>query len=147
MSPATPPVLGTVLYCTVLYCTVLYYTVLYCTVLYCTVLYCTGGNYAPVREMALSSVLLETVRTHVGGGALDIGLPDLLAILRQMRRIAEGVQKPVFKQHLDLDMKRIGPLFNSSGLRRGETPSGNGNCSARGLARVAAAMANRRQLS
>ena len=94
--------------------------------------------------MALSSVLLETVRTHAGGGALDIGLPDLLAILRQMRRIAEGVQKPVFKQHLDLDMKRIGPLFNSSGLRRGETPSGNGNCSARGLALVAAAMASRR---
>ena len=106
-----------------------------------------AGNYAPVREMPLTSVLLETVKTHVGGGALDIGLPDFLAILKQMKRIAEGVQKPVFKQHLDLDMKRIGPLFNSSGLRRGETPSGNGNCSARGLAKVAAAMANRRQLS
>merc|ERR1719228_2855773 len=36
----------------------------------------------------------------------------------------------------------FGPFSNQEIFRRGETPSANGNCSARGLAKVAAAMAN-----
>ena len=40
-------------------------------------------------------------------------------------------------------MKKIGPLFNLDVMRKGETSSANGNCSARGLAKVAAAMANK----
>ena len=31
-------------------------------------------------------------------------------------------------------------MFNQESIRRGETPSGNGSCSARGLARLAAAL-------
>ena len=32
------------------------------------------------------------------------------------------------------------PMFNQESIRRGETPSGNGSCSARGLARLGAAV-------
>merc|ERR1712037_416166 len=40
------------------------------------------------------------------------------------------------------DMDAVGKIWNTKGVREGEVPSVNGNCSARGLARVGAIMAN-----
>merc|ERR1712158_187685 len=42
--------------------------------------------------------------------------------------------------------KLLGPLYNIDVIRRGETSSANGNCSARGLAKLAAVMATKETL-
>ena len=60
-----------------------------------------------------------------------------------MRKMMTGNEKPAFKQYKDYNMSVIGALFNDETVRSGEMPSANGNCSARGLALVAAALANK----
>ena len=99
-------------------------------------------DYAPGREMAFTTAIMESMKTNMGGGALDIGFMDFMGILNMFRKFADGAQKPTFHPYENYDLKKIGLLFNQDVIRRGETSSANGNCSARGLARVAAAMAN-----
>ena len=61
--------------------------------------------------------------------------------LNMFRKLVGSI-KPTFKQYQDYDMKVLGPLYNIDIVRRGETSSANGNCSARGLAKLGAVMAN-----
>merc|ERR1719411_1294064 len=72
---------------------------------------------------------------------IALGFVDLMKTLNEFRKLV-GSLKPTFKQYKDYDMKLLGPLYNIDVLRRGETSSANGNCSARGLAKLGAVMAN-----
>jgi CubicO group peptidase (beta-lactamase class C family) len=61
-------------------------------------------------------------------------LARLIRILPAMRKGASGGAPPPFEGMKDID------FFNEPALAMGETPSANANCSARGLAKVAAVM-------
>ena len=121
------------------------------------------NDYAPVGNISLGTVVKESMKTNTVGGALDIGFLEFVTLMNNFRKMfAEGQSKPTFHPYQDYDMKRIDLLFNKDVIRRGESSSANGNCSARGkktnvmstqssrafkclfsgLALVAAAMAN-----
>lgn len=97
-------------------------------------------DYAPVHEFKVKKVIRESLKP-ASSRAIEIGFGELMKILNIFRKLV-GSAKPVFKQYKDFDMKLLGPMYNIDVMRRGETPSANGNCSARGLAKLAAVMAN-----
>ena len=85
-------------------------------------------SYAPVHELQFSRLLAESMKTKLGGGAVDVGFFELLGILNAFRKLSKGISKPAFAQYKDMDMTKFGPLFNTEDLRRGETSSANGEC-------------------
>ena len=97
-------------------------------------------DYAPVGEIEIKKVIRESLKP-ASSRAIEIGFLELMKIMNIFRKLM-GSAKPIFKQYKDHDMKLIGPLYNIDVLRRGETSSANGNCSARGLAKLGAVMAN-----
>ena len=101
-------------------------------------------DYAPTVEIPMSSVLGESIKATFTDSAVDVDFISLLGVFNMLRKIyaGAGASKPAFQPNGVDDMTKIGPLFNMEAVRRGETSSANGNCSARGLALVAAAMAN-----
>ena len=97
-------------------------------------------DYAPVGEIEIKKVIRESLKP-ASSRAIEIGFLELMKIMNIFRKLM-GSAKPIFKQYKDHDMKLLGPLYNIDVLRRGETSSANGNCSARGLAKLGAVMAN-----
>ena len=90
-------------------------------------------DYVDCKEFKLSTLIKESIKTDlILGGAVDIGIIDLFKILNAFRKLSDGI-KPAFVQHKDHDMSKLGEVFNIDIVRRGETSSANGNCSARGL--------------
>lgn len=101
------------------------------------------NDYAPVANMGLGAVIKETMKTNTVGGALDIGFFEFMTLMNNFRKmLADSASKATFHPYKDYDEKKIDQMFNRDVIRRGESSSANGNCSARGLALVAAAMAN-----
>ena len=100
------------------------------------------NDFEPCKEFKLSTLIKESLKTNLFGGAVDIGIVDLYKILDAFQKLSNGI-KPAFAQYKDHDMNKLGMVFNIDIVRRGESSSANGNCSARGLALVAAAMANK----
>jgi len=96
-------------------------------------------DYAPVHELKAGMMIRESLKP-ASTRAINIGFLELLKIMNLFRKMV-GSAKPVFKQYKDHNMKKFGPLYNLEDMRRGETSSANGNCSARGLAKLGAAMA------
>ena len=91
------------------------------------------NDYAPVKNIGLGTVLKESMKTNTVGGAIDIGFFEFMTIMNMLRKMsAEGQSKPIFHPYQDYDEKRIDLLFNKDVIRRGESSSANGNCSARG---------------
>ena len=91
------------------------------------------NDYAPVENIGLGTVLKESMKTNTVGGAVDIGFFEFITLMNNFRKMfAEGQSKPVFNPYQDYDQKRIDLLFNKDVIRRGESSSANGNCSARG---------------
>ena len=91
------------------------------------------NDYAPVGNIAMGTVLKESMKTNTVGGALDIGFFEFVTLMNNFRKMfAEGASKPTFHPYEDYDQKRIDLLFNKDVIRRGESSSANGNCSARG---------------
>ena len=97
-------------------------------------------DYAPVGEFELKKMIRESLKPASSRG-IDLGFLELMKTLNMFRKLVGSI-KPTFKQYKDYDMKLLGPLYNIDVLRRGETSSANGNCSARGLAKLGAVMAN-----
>merc|ERR1711953_1555610 len=97
-------------------------------------------DYAPVHEFDLKKMIRESLKPASTRG-ISLGFVDLMKTLNEFRKLV-GSLKPTFKQYKDYNMKLLGPLYNIDVMRRGETSSANGNCSARGLAKLAAVMAN-----
>eukprot|EP00090_Calanus_glacialis_P024125 TRINITY_DN37455_c0_g1_i1.p1 TRINITY_DN37455_c0_g1~~TRINITY_DN37455_c0_g1_i1.p1 ORF type:complete len:428 (-),score=98.05 TRINITY_DN37455_c0_g1_i1:82-1365(-) len=105
-----------------------------------------ANNYAPVTEMGIPFVIGQSMIPSIIGRAVDVNFFELLSFVNMIRKAMQksGEKKPAFADSNGLSMdKQLGPFFNQEIVRRGETSSANGNCSARGLAVVAAAMANR----
>ena len=100
-------------------------------------------DYAPTFEIPISTAIKESIKTTFTTSAVDVTFKELIGILNMFRKLGEGISKPAFQPHGNTDLTKLGPLFNLDLIRKGETSSANGNCSARGLALVAAAMANK----
>lgn len=98
------------------------------------------ANYVPVREMSMVFVFCQSIIPDMFGGGVDINFWGFL----QMLNLLKNYPIPEPPNFVGFDMnKKPGEFFNLDGVRKGETSSGNGNCSARGLAKLAAAMANK----
>ena len=97
-------------------------------------------TYAPVHEFKIGRVLSGSMNPR--NTSVDISFGELLAVMNVWRKhFSDGRNKKLF---LPIDGKDYGStsgLFNLPVMRQGESSSVNGNCSARGLAKVAAAMA------
>lgn len=98
---------------------------------------------APVREVEMGKVLKKSLSTSCCGSSYGYSLGNLMGFFNSMRKMMTGNEKEAFKKYKDYNMSMIGPLFNDETVRSAEIPSANGNCSARGLALVAAALANK----
>ena len=99
------------------------------------------ADFAPTVEMSLPTVLIESLKGSFTSSGVDFTFMELLGILKMLLKLS-GATKPTFQPNGVDDLTKIGPMFNIEAVRRGETSSANGNCSARGLALLAAAMAN-----
>lgn len=104
------------------------------------------NNYAPVADMKFSFVLGQSMIPESLGRAVDMNTFELLGFLNALRKMwkkVEGVEQP-FADHNGLVFeKSISEFFNQEIVRSGETSSAAANCTARGLAVIAAAMANK----
>ena len=90
-------------------------------------------NYAPVVDMKFSFVLCQSLIPSMFGRAVDLNFIDLLGWMNLMRKIISGDKKPAFAEHDGLKMNdSFSAFFNQEIVRRGQTSSANGNCSARG---------------
>ena len=77
-------------------------------------------------------------------GAVDMSFLEVVKLMNEFRKMSSSMDtRPTMAQYKDLNMKKIGSLFNEDIVRQGETSSVNGHCSARGLATLAAFMANK----
>ena len=99
------------------------------------------ADYAPVTDVTFTSILSGCLNPF--NTSVDTNLPELLGLMNMLRKHSkDNRNKEAF---LPIDGKKetaVGALFNLPVVRQGESSSANGNCSARGLAKVAAAMAN-----
>jgi len=97
----------------------------------------------PHKKMSSLFILFQSLIPSWIGRAIDPNIFQLVQLVLHFRKVVSGTtlhgkKPPPALVGLELDSE----LFNSPTVRQGETPSANGNCSARGLARVAATMAN-----
>ena len=98
-------------------------------------------DYAQVRNFELQKMICESMKC--GTKATDLNFIQLMSLLNKIRKmLQEGSETPPFKPYKDVDMD-IDAMMNIDIVRRGESSSANGNCSARGLAKLGAAMANK----
>ena len=98
-------------------------------------------DYAPVHEFKLEKMIKESLKPASSRG-IDLGFVELMKTLNMFRKLVGSI-KPTFKPNKDYDGgPMLGPIYNIDTVRRGETSSANGNCSARGLAKLGAVMAN-----
>ena len=94
------------------------------------------NDYAPVGNIEIGKVIKESMKTSTVGGALDIGFFEFLELMNNFRKMMADGHKEAFQPYKDYDQKRIDLLFNKEIIRKGETSSANGNCSARGQKRM-----------
>merc|ERR1712087_586092 len=102
-------------------------------------------DYVPVHEFKLKKMIKESLKP-ASSRAISLGFLELMKTLNMFRKLVGSI-KPTFKQYKDFDMRMLGPVYNIDIVRRGETSSANGNCSARGLAKLGAVMANQGTLA
>lgn len=93
----------------------------------------------PVLPFGIQREFVESLKPGMLGRRTLHGFPELagrlLRIVPSLRHATTRGAPPPFK-----GMKGVG-FFNKPAVARGETPSANATCSARGLAKIAAAMA------
>ena len=86
-------------------------------------------RYSPVVSMAMSFILCQSLIPKSLGRAIEPNVPELVGLMNQFRKFMKaGADKPPALVGLDVS----GKLWNTPIIRRGESPSANGNCSARG---------------
>ena len=98
------------------------------------------NDYNPVKEIPFAKVVKESFKKD---GAVYFSFFELMSLLNQFRKLTKGVSKPAIAPYEGLSLEMLGPFFNADIVRQGESFSANGNCSARGLATLGAAMANK----
>jgi len=97
------------------------------------------SNYCPISHMKGPYVFVQSLIPKALGRAIDPNIFDLMKLMAIFKQFSKDMAKraPAF-EGLDSSNEQC----NDDDVRRGEIPSANGNCSARGLALVAAAMAH-----
>lgn len=99
------------------------------------------GRISPVSPFGIQREFGESFKPAMLGRRTLHGFPELagrlMHILPSLRHATTRGAPPPFK-----GMKSVG-FFNKPDVARGETPSANATCSARALAKIAAAMAAR----
>lgn len=104
-----------------------------------------GGSpaaaYKDTEPLAMGYVVSQSLIPHAIGRGVDPNFFQLMALFNVFRKF-KNQNKEAGKPPAITDMDALGRIWNTPGIRQGEVPSANGNCSARGLARVAAVMAN-----
>jgi len=95
--------------------------------------------YHPVTHMTGRFVLGQSLVPQFLGRAIEPNFVQLCQLMMVFRQFVKDAAKkaPAFE-----GLGGNNEQWNDEDVRRGEIPSANGNCSARGLARMAAAMAN-----
>lgn len=96
-----------------------------------------SARYCPVQPMAATYAVTQSFIPQAIGRAVDPNFLDLLKMVAMFRNLGSSGKPKAFDK-----LDRAGRVWNSPEIREGELPSANGNCSARGLAKVAAVMAN-----
>jgi len=96
-------------------------------------------DYAPVGEIGIGFLFGNSLLPKALGSGVDFGFIELCNLFNNFRKMI-GDFKPPFKE-MDFN-KGVGSFYNQDIVRLGESSSANGNCSAAGLAKIAAAMAN-----
>jgi len=97
------------------------------------------ADYAPVAEIGIGFLFGNSLLPKALGSGVDFSFIELCSLFNNFRKMI-GDFKPPFKE-MDFN-KGIGGFYNQDLVRLGESSSANGNCSAAGLAKIAAAMAN-----
>lgn len=99
------------------------------------------GRISPVSPFGIRRELSESFKPEILGRRTLHGFPELagrlMRIVPSLRHATTRGAPPPFK-----GMKNV-RFFNEPAIARGETPSANATCSARGLAKIAAMMAAR----
>ena len=103
---------------------------------------CTKKNYFPVKDIPMSTCVVQSIKKTFGLGSWsDFTFGQMFSMIPTLideRFDMTGLSKdPAIKGMKGFDQ------FNDFDVRKSETSSANGNCSARGLARVGALMANK----
>jgi len=97
------------------------------------------ADYAPTAEIGLGFLFGNSLVPKALGSGVDLNFIELCALFNNFRKLMTDVKPPYKEQDFS---KGIGFFYNQDIARLGENSSVNGNCSARGLAKIAAAMAN-----
>jgi len=97
------------------------------------------SDYAPVAEVKASFLFGQSLRPKSLGRGVDFSFFELCVLFNSISKMFKTF--PVPFNNVDMS-KGLGHVFNQEIVRRGEVSSANGNCSARGLGKVAASMAN-----
>jgi len=102
----------------------------------------------PVHNIGIGFVVKESMKIN---GQVDPNFFQLASMLNLLRKVmkcgsASKLSTKPPPAIAGLTRQNFEGIFNDPTVRKGEMPSANGNCSARGLAKIAAAMANRGQL-
>ena len=88
------------------------------------------ANYCPVSHMSRPYVFGQSLIPKALGRAIDRNILDLMCLVAIFRQFAKDTAKraPSFE-----GLGGNNEQWNDEDVRRGEIPSANGNCSARGL--------------
>ena len=98
-----------------------------------------------LQRWKVGKVARESVRPSLLGGRIDPTPIDMYKLMRRMRRKKKesSVKRPPATEDMDkIKANDFIPTFNKEIIRRGEVPSGNGCCSARGMAKLGACIVN-----
>ena len=103
------------------------------------------GRVQDLRRWKVGKVARESVRPSVLGGRVDPSVMDMYKLARRLRRKKKesSANRPPPTEDLDkVKANEFIPMFNQEIVRRGEVPSGNGHCSARGMAKLGLCILN-----
>lgn len=98
------------------------------------------ADYEPGREIGLGFLFGNSLIPKALGSGVDLNFLELCALFNNFRKMMGKHKAPFVEQDFN---KGMGAFYNQEIMRICENSSTSGNCSARGLAKIAAAMANR----
>ena len=91
-------------------------------------------------------ILRESMRPKSLGRKIESSLLDIRKAFPVLREMRKRNNVPAIEHMIKRDIPSLILAFDFSVMKTGEMPSGNGQCSARGLAKIAAMMANKGEI-
>ena len=87
-------------------------------------------DYAPLGEMKMGFLFGQSLVPSALGSGTDYSFIQLISLFNSFRKIMADFKEPF--AGMGASGKSFGDFFNQDIVRKGETSSANGNCSARG---------------